>query len=144
MIVNITLKREIFTDSYTAGTMYIEGKRFGRTLERRNRDLNHKNGFDNGEKKVYGDTCIPFGRYKLTVSYSPKFRRELILVNNVPEFSGIRIHRGNYPKDSIGCILVAERFVNGRLYNSTPYETWITNYVKNEIKRGNEIWLTIS
>ena len=139
----LTLKREILTDAYTAGTLYIDGKKFGRTLERKNRDLNHKNGFDNGEKKVYGDTCIPYGTYKLTVTYSPKFKRELILINNVPEFSGVRIHRGNYPKDSMGCILVGERFAGGILYNSTPYEIWITNYAKTEIKRGNELWLTI-
>lgn len=143
MTINVTLKREIFTDAYTAGTMRIDGKYFGRTLERKNRDLNHVNGFDNGEKKVYGDTCIPFGRYRLTVSYSPKFGRKLILVNNVPEFSGVRIHRGNFPKDTIGCVLVAERFSGGRLYNSAPYETWLTNYVENEIKRGNEVWLDV-
>ncbi len=141
--IMLTLKREIFTDDYTAGTMYIEGKRFSRTLERKNRDLNHINGFDNGEKKVYGDTCIPFGAYKLTVSYSPRFKRDLILVNNVPQFSGVRIHRGNFKKDTTGCILVAERFANGRLYNSTPYENWITNYAKSEIAKGNELWLTI-
>ena len=105
--------------------------------------MNHKNGFDNGEKKVYGDTCIPFGSYKLTVSYSYKFGRNLILVNNVPEFSGVRIHRGNYVKDTIGCVLVAEKFANGRLYNSTPYEKWITNYVTEEIKKGNEIWMDV-
>ena len=139
----ITLKREQFPSKYTVGTMYVEGKKFGKTLERPNRDLNHKNGFDNGEKKVYGDTCIPFGHYKLTVTYSPKFKRDLVLVNNVPEFSGVRIHRGNYVKDTIGCILVAERFSNGALYNSTPYETWITNYVKKEIQSGNEVWMDV-
>ena len=139
----ITLKRITFTDKYTAGKMYVEGKYFGCTLERTNRDLNHKNGFDNGEKKVYGDTCIPFGHYKLTVTYSYKFGRNLILVNDVPEFSGVRIHRGNYPKDTIGCVLVAEKFANGRLYNSTPYENWITKYVQDEIKKGNEVWMDV-
>ena len=139
----ITLKRTTFTDKYTAGKMYVVGKYFGCTLERTNRDLNHKNGFDNGEKKVYGDTCIPFGKYKLTVTYSPKFGRNLILVNNVPEFSGVRIHRGNRVQDTTGCILVAKTFLNGVLYNSSPYETWITNWVSDEIKKGNEVWIDI-
>ena len=38
---------------------------------------------------------------------------------------------------------VAEKFANGRLYNSTPYENWITKYVQDEIKKGNEVWMDV-
>lgn len=51
---------------------------------------------------------IPVGRYKVILSFSPKFNRILPLVCDVPNRSGIRIHTGNYYSDSSGCILVGE------------------------------------
>lgn len=45
--------------------------------------------------------------YKLSVSYSPKFKRPLPLVNGVPGRTGIRFHPGSKPEHSRGCILVA-------------------------------------
>ena len=49
---------------------------------------------------------IPCGTYPVRVSYSPKFKRMLPLVLNVPGRSGIRFHRGTKPEHSRGCILV--------------------------------------
>ena len=50
--------------------------------------------------------CIPAGEYRVCITYSPRFHRDLPLVMDVPNRSGIRIHPGNYPKDTSGCILV--------------------------------------
>ena len=50
---------------------------------------------------------IPCGTYPVRVTFSPKFKRMLPLVLNVPERSGIRIHRGTKPEHSRGCILVS-------------------------------------
>lgn len=47
--------------------------------------------------------------YRLSVTYSPKFKRPLPLVNDVPNRSGIRIHPGSKPEHSRGCILVKTR-----------------------------------
>jgi hypothetical protein len=44
------------------------------------------------KKKVYGKTAIPKGEYVVTITYSPKFRRNMPLVNNVKGFEGIRLH----------------------------------------------------
>ena len=44
--------------------------------------------------------------YPILVTMSPKFKRLLPLVQNVPQRSGIRIHRGTRPEHSTGCILV--------------------------------------
>lgn len=49
---------------------------------------------------------IPCGEYPLKKTYSPKFKRSLPIVCNVPGRSGIRIHSGNTYVDSSGCILV--------------------------------------
>ena len=53
------------------------------------------------------DYLIPPLIYRLTVTYSPKFKRPLPLVNGVPDRSGIRFHPGTRPEHSRGCILVS-------------------------------------
>lgn len=53
------------------------------------------------------DYIIPCGTYPVKVTWSPKFKRMLPLVLNVPGRSGIRFHRGTKPEHSRGCILVS-------------------------------------
>ena len=45
--------------------------------------------------------------------------------------------------DTLGCILCGEKVVNGYLYNSTPYELELTSMLKQEVTRGNTIYLDI-
>ena len=49
---------------------------------------------------------IPALCYHLSVTQSPKFKRLLPIVQNVPQRTGIRFHRGTKPQHSTGCILV--------------------------------------
>ena len=53
------------------------------------------------------DYIIPVGTYEVRVTYSPRFKRMLPLVMQVPGRSGIRFHRGTRPEHSKGCILVS-------------------------------------
>ena len=53
------------------------------------------------------DYLIPALTYRLQVTRSPRFKRPLPLVCNVPGRAGIRIHRGTRPEHSKGCILVS-------------------------------------
>ena len=53
------------------------------------------------------DYIIPCGTYPIAVTWSPKFKRMLPIVLNVPGRSGIRVHRGTKPEHSRGCILVS-------------------------------------
>ena len=50
---------------------------------------------------------VPALIYRVTVTQSPKFRRLLPLLNQVPGRTGIRVHRGTQPEHSLGCILVS-------------------------------------
>ena len=52
------------------------------------------------------DYIIPEGNYPVSVTFSPRFKRMLPLIGNVPGRSGIRIHRGTKPEHSKGCVLV--------------------------------------
>ena len=53
------------------------------------------------------DHLIPALIFKVQVTMSPKFKRLLPVLQQVPGRSGIRIHRGTKPEHSLGCILVS-------------------------------------
>ena len=77
-------------EDYTIGDLYVNNVWFSNTLEDKVRLLNSY------EDKVYGETAIPIGRYKVILSYSNRFKRILPEILNVDFFKGIRIHEGNY------------------------------------------------
>ena len=49
---------------------------------------------------------IPEGTYPLERTWSPKFKKMLPEIKDVPDREGIRIHRGSIPEHSKGCILM--------------------------------------
>lgn len=55
--------------------------------------------------KVYAQTAIPAGTYRVQITRSPRFARDLPLLLDVPGFTGIRIHPGNDRDDTEGCLL---------------------------------------
>ena len=52
------------------------------------------------------DYLIPEGTYPLERTWSPKFKKQMPIIQNVPGRDGIRIHRGTLPEHSTGCVLV--------------------------------------
>lgn len=59
-----------------------------------------------GAQKVWGDTAIPKGTYKVALRYSNRFQKELPGVQDVPGFNGILLHGGNTKADTHGCPLL--------------------------------------
>ena len=78
---------------------------------------------------------IPAGTYPLVVTESPKFKRLMPLVCQVPGRSGIRIHRGSRPEHSTGCILVrdsdTERYLAYNMLSEQNYENLQLEIVEN-------------
>lgn len=141
--LNLQLLRHTFGDDFTEGFLYADGVYYCDTLEPKNVDVNRSGDFDGDEVKVMGKTAIPFGEYRITLEYSPKFKRTLPYLNNVPHFTGILIHVGNTPKDTAGCILVGERATSGMLVNSKIKETEITTLIKEAIIEGKEVFINV-
>lgn len=113
--MKLLLKRIALQETYTIGKLYIDGVKFCDTLE----DKVRPDGV-----KVYGETAIPAGTYKVIITWSNRFKRKLPLLLNVPGFDGIRIHPGNTAVDTHGCILVGVNDVKGEIHQSkfTFYE----------------------
>ena len=116
--MKLTLKRIALRSTYTIGRLYVDGNYFCDTLEDTVRDLNKNGKFDNGEKKVYGKTAIPYGTYEIKWTYSPRFKKYTPQLMNVPSFEGIRIHSGNTSADTEGCLILGENKQVGKVLNS--------------------------
>ena len=128
--MELLLERKYLKEKYTIGDLYVDGVFFCNIMEDKVVDINKNGLFDCGEFKIKGHTAIPYGEYEIKLTYSPKFKRELPLLLNVPHFEGIRIHRGNTPNDSAGCLLPGENKEKGKVLNSTKYEIELVKRIK--------------
>jgi len=95
--LTIDIDRVWFSKKSTIGELYIDGEWECYTLEDTVRN-----------EKIYGETAIPKGSYKVKITYSPRFKTRLPILLDVPNFRGIRIHPGNTAKDTEGCLLVGQ------------------------------------
>ena len=110
--MHLDLKRTTFSKESTIGELFVDGAFECYVLE----DVVRQPG----EAKVFGKTAIPAGTYQVKVTYSNRFRRLLPLLVNVAggniqfggrriDECGVRIHSGNKPEDTEGCLLPGTR-----------------------------------
>lgn len=104
-MAKVEVKRTFKGTEYTIGKLYIDGAYFCDTIEDTVRT---------GEK-IAGKTAIPAGTYKVKMTWSPRFKRYLPEILNVPNFTGVRIHAGNSALDTEGCILLGLNKVKARV-----------------------------
>ena len=144
--MEIEIFREPSTDRVTFGTLYVNGKKFTRTLEDVVRD-----------NKIYGHTAIPLGKYKIKLrtdgqkhqnylrKFGKEFHRGMLWLQNVPNFNFIYIHTGSTEADTLGCILVGDNIlrqkqmiVDSRLGYKRLYKVII-----EAMDRGEEVTIEI-
>lgn len=105
--MDLTLNRDKFTDRSTQGVMNVPMPII--SVQYQTLELAKKDGLPG--------SCIPAGRYRVTVAYSPHFKRRMPLLVGIPGRSEIEMHWGNYTgdlpstvavehSDTRGCILV--------------------------------------
>jgi len=96
-LINLLLIRDTFSDKSTIGELFLNGERMCDTLE---------NPWLDNQQNI---SCIPAGIYdvRLRLARESASRDYLhLLVKDVPNRKYILFHRGNFPKDTSGCILV--------------------------------------
>lgn len=140
--MRLTLKRIANKKDYCIGKLYINGKYFCDTLEDVDRGLDDSMSEDEIKQlKVKTQTAIPCGIYTVLLTYSPKYKKVMPLINNVKGYSGIRIHSGNSSKDTEGCLLVGKNTVVGRLTDSR--NTFNALFKRLQQKGSNKITIEI-
>ena len=128
--MELTLKRIAKRETYTIGRLYVDGRYVCDTIEDRDRGLNQRMTLaEIKRKKVYGQTAIPTGKYEVMMDIcSPKYSQKakwkeynggfMPRLKDVPGYSGVLIHPGNTENDTMGCLLVGENKVVGKVINS--------------------------
>lgn len=138
--MEIKVKRIAKQPKYTIGKLYVDGKHFCDTLEDTDRGLTQDMSLEEiAEKKVYGETAIPKGTYNVVITHSPKFNKNLPLIENVKGFEGIRIHTGNRADQTEGCILVGHNKIVGQVCNSVK----VFKELMSKMTEAETITLTI-
>jgi hypothetical protein len=142
--MELYLQREIFTDKSTIGTLFIDGVKECYILEDCDRGLTELMQISEIEKlKVYGETCIPYGRYEVVITMSNRFKRELPLLVGPKGFTGIRIHPGNRKEDTLGCLLTGKVAGVDVVAQSTSAFNQLFEKIKTAKSRGQKVYITI-
>ncbi len=119
----------------TIGTLSVDGAPMCFTLEDIVRPPD--------EPKVFGQTAIPAGIYKVIVTHSPHFGCDLPLLVDVPNFDGVRIHPGNVAADTEGCILVGMDHLSDSIGRSRIAFGELMPKIEAAIARGEEITIEV-
>lgn len=156
--MELKLVRKYCKDEYTIGQLFVETPQgsvwISDTLEDKVRDYN-KDGdlLDEGETKVYSQTAIPYGKYEVKMTISPKFKNRywaaiyggvVPLIDNVKHFTGIRFHPAKTAADLSGCVGIGRNTLKGQLTQSTDmYFNLMDNYLIPAMNRNESITLEI-
>lgn len=122
--MELLLKRKYKAENYTIGDLYVDGRFFCHAIEDKVRPLPARcpdtplGRTCKCKEKEYARTAIPAGTYRITMERSPRFKRMLPYLHDVPHFLGILIHSGNTAEDSAGCIIVGKNTAKGRVTES--------------------------
>ena len=144
-------------EGYTHGRLSTdEGGFLCWTLEDTDRGLRQDMPLEEiKRRKVYGQTAIPAGRYRIQLRVSPRLKDKpyakpyggkMPYISGVPGYSGVMIHPGNTPADTLGCILpgMLRSGIRGRIFDSqAAFRDLMDYYIWPAYQRGQEIWITI-
>lgn len=139
--MNLILHREKLLSDRTIGRLSDEDSFMSfYTLEDEDRRL------EDGRIKVPGKTCIPRGCYRIQLTMSNRFKRILPILLDVPQFTGIRIHSGNTPADTEGCIIIGRELhlATMDLTKSLLALNILMEALTLTDQHGEEIWITIT
>ena len=143
--MELKLIRKYRCSNYCIDKLYINNIYFSDVLEDPDRGLQNSMSLEEIQKiKIKGNTCIPYGTYDITITYSPRFKKNLPLLLNVKGFEGIRIHSGNTPKDTEGCLLPGFNKVKGQVIDSKVTTNKLIAQIQQALNKGEKVTITIT
>jgi hypothetical protein len=109
--------------------------------------------------KVYGETRIPAGRYRVALrteggkheKYKAKFpsmHKGMLWIMDVPNFQWVLMHIGNDDDDTDGCVLMGDGATQnvteaGTISSSTAAYKRVYPQIAGPIAAGDGVWLNI-
>jgi hypothetical protein len=135
--MKLKVVRDDETPARSLGKLYADDVYICETCEDADRHI------EDGGEKVYGETAIPRGLYKVVLSHSAHFNRTLPEILNVPRFSGVRIHGGNTAADSLGCILVGRVRMADGIANCAATVQRIIDMIESAEEHGEMVTLEV-
>lgn len=133
--MHLVLQRQPTASGCTIGRLQVDGADQCWTLEDVVRPPS--------ATKVPGATAIPAGTYRVTVTWSPRFKTRLPLLHDAPGFEGVRIHPGNTADDTEGCILVGADRGKAAILRSRAAFGPLLQKLDDAAARGEEITIEI-
>ena len=142
--MEIKLIRKYYKTRYTLGRLYVNNSFFSDTLEPPSKHLTERCSTATIQKaKGEGFRAIPTGRYRILITRSRRFGRWLPLLLNVKGFEGIRIHAGNKPEDTGGCILLGFNHRKGYVLNSTQCVQQLMRRMTEAMEKGERMFVEV-
>lgn len=132
--LELKVKRTEYTGNSTIGELDIAGAPFCYTLE----DVVRAKSV-----KIKKETAIPAGRYRVKNTFSPKYRRVMPQIMDVPMFQGIRIHGGNDKQDTEGCLLLGMHRGRDHIDTCRPALEHVYTLITAAEAMDREVWITI-
>ena len=128
----LQLLRFDYQPERTIGLLLVDGRYFSYTLEDTARKV-----------KIAGRTAIPEGAYSVRISMSARFKREMLEVQDVSGFSGIRIHSGNTEHDTEGCPLLGYNRNSSTIFVSRVAVADLEKKVRDSLDKGEPVTLLV-
>jgi len=130
--LELYLERDMMLPNRTLGKLSINGVHECFICEDAVRDT-----------KVHGQTAIPAGRYEIVITLSKRFKRELPLLLNVPNYAGIRIHSGNTEAHTEGCLLPGRTRNDTGVFSSVLATNELILKIRTALSEGRKVFITI-
>jgi hypothetical protein len=129
--MDLNLQRTVFTKKSTIGPLIIDGELECFILEP---------PWRNNQTDV---SCIPAGRYRISLYLSPSRRYVVALLHDVPGRKEIEIHIGNWPKDTKGCLLPGRTAGLNYVSQSGIAFNILIAKIKKALDAREEVWINI-
>lgn len=139
--IYFTLKRTILAVGFTLGTLTVGTVHFN-SVEDEVRTLSNCT-LTTCQGKIEGKTAIPKGVYEIKDTYSPRFRKNMLELQNVPGFRGIRIHSGNTADDTEGCLILGMQTTKNGVIRSAEAVAKFNELTRAELAKGNRVFIRI-